>query len=210
MSLTALLNILATVAVLALVFAIIYFVSRHENDDAANSNKARRASRDGGVGAALRALQRYASLHGFQYIQPAHLQSGGREADLDAILVTYSGVVGIRCLGYNGEVYATSGEPEWLWVTQESRVRIPDPVTQSAADVRVLRDALMKDIKLRNVAVECLPVFTDKKLQLSAPKSCPIYRPKELMAALNKGRYLEDKGIDAAGIAALLRAACGQ
>lgn len=208
MSLTALLNILATVAVLALVFAIIYFVSRHENDDAANSNKARRASRDGGVGAALRALQRYASLHGFQYIQPAHLQSGGREADLDAILVTYSGVVGIRCLGYNGEVHANSGEPEWLWVTQESRVRIPDPVAQSAADVRVLRDILMKEPRFRNVAVECLPVFTDKTLQLAVPKSCSALRAKELIPLLNRDKYLADTGLDAGAVAELIRAAC--
>ncbi|MBC5582386.1 NERD domain-containing protein [Anaerofilum sp. BX8] len=203
MTTNALLNILGLVAVLAVVFLIIYFISKSKSEEGP-TNTAKRAQKDRGVDAAVKALNRYASLHNFRILQPAHLHWGEKSAELDAIIVTFSGIVGVRCLGYNGEIFANSGEPDWLWVTQESRTRIPDPVAQCAADARVIRDVLMQNPKLRNVPVECLPVFTDKSVQLAVPKSSRIFRQKDLMSTLEKEKYLEDKGLDQETIATLL------
>ena len=123
------------------------------------------------------------------------------------MLVTFNGLVGVRCLGYNGEIFANPGEAEWLWVTGEGRERIPDPVAQCAADARALRDVLMQDTKLRSVPVECLPVFTDKSVQLSVPKSLSVLRRTQLIPLLEQQKYLEDRGLDVERVCALLEAA---
>lgn len=207
MTLNALINLIGILIIIVIVIAIFYFLSKNPSDDSGNS-PAKHARENGGVDQTLRALSRYASSHGFQILRPAKITSGGKTAQLDAVLVTYCGVIGVRCLGYNGEVFANPGESEWLWVTAEGRRRFPDPVAQCAADARVLRDLLIREPKLKNIPVECLAVFTDKDVQLSIPKSVPILRRKDLIPQLEQSRYLEDKGIDADRVTALLKGAC--
>ena len=206
MTTNALINLIGVIILIGIAVAVFYFLGKNQTDDSAAP--AKHARENGGVDQTLRALSRYAAAHGFQILRPAKITSGERTAELDAVLVTYCGVIGVRCLGYNGEVFANSGESEWLWVTAEGRRRFPDPVAQSAADARVLRDLLIREPKLKNVPVECLAVFTDKEVRLSVPKSVPILRRKELLAQLEQSRYLEDKGIDAARITELLKGAC--
>ena len=65
----------------------------------------------------------------------------------------------------------------------------------------------MQNPKLRNVPVECLPVFTDKSVQLAVPKSSRVFLQKDLMSTLEKEKYLEDKGLDQELVAGLLREA---
>ena len=62
MTTNALLNILGLVAVLAVVFLIIYFISKSKSEEGP-TNTAKRAQKDRGVDAAVKALNRYASLH---------------------------------------------------------------------------------------------------------------------------------------------------
>ena len=206
MTTNALINLIGLFLLIGIAVAVFYFLSKGQTDE--GPSPAKHARENGGVDQTLRALSRYASSHGFQILRPAKLTVGERTAELDAILVTYCGVIGVRCLGYNGEIFANSGESEWLWVTAEGRRRFPDPIAQCAADARVLRDLLIREPKLKNVPVECLAVFTDKDARLSVPKSIPVLRRKELLAQLEQSRYLEDKGIDAERITALLKEAC--
>lgn len=206
MTLNGWINLLVLVAVLAAICAAFFFLAR-KNGDEGPTNTAKKARADVGVEGVRRALSRYASLHGFTLLLDLPLQVNGETTRLDAVLVTYAGVVGVRCLGYNGEVFANSDEKEWLWVTQASRQRIPDPVAQCAADARAIRDLLMAEPRLRSLPVECLPVFTDKNLQLAVPKSVRVLRAKELIPTLDKEKYLQDTGCDKEAVAALLAAA---
>jgi len=208
MNTTAILNIAGVLVVLVIVLLVFFFILRSQNDDGPRKDK-HKPHTDGGVANMVSALGRYASMHGFVMIAPAALQSKDKECKLDAVLVTYAGVVGVRCMGHNGEIFANSGESEWLWVTSEGRNSLPDPVGQAAADVRVLRDLLMQNSALRNIPVECLTVFTDKTVQLAVPKSIPIYRRKELLSLLESEKYLQDKGIDLPAVAAVLKSAAG-
>ena len=206
MTLNAVLNILGMIAILAIALLAFYFVARSQNTETAPAAAKRRRT-DAGVDATLRTLSRYAASHGFKLLRPAHFSAGQRSAELDAVLVTFGGLIGVRCLGYNGEIFANPGERDWLWITAEGRERIPDPVAQCAADARALRDVLMQDPRLRSVPVECLPVFTDKKVQLSVPKSMPVLRRSQLNGTLEQQKYLEDRGLDVERVCALLEAA---
>ncbi|MDD2992687.1 MAG: NERD domain-containing protein [Pygmaiobacter sp.] len=210
MNTTAILNIAGAIVVLAIVLLVFFFILRSQNDDGPRPDK-HKPHTDGGVAKMVAALGRYASMHGFVMIAPAALQGKEKECQLDAVLVTYAGVIGVRCMGHNGEIFANTGESDWLWVTSKGRSPLPDPVAQGAADVRVLRDVLMQNGKgaLRNIPVECLTVFTDKTVQLAVPKSTPIYRRKELLSLLESEKYLQDKGIDLPAVAAALKSAAG-
>ena len=208
MNTTAILNIVGALVILAIVLLAFFFILRSQNDEGPRRDK-HKPHTDGGVAQMVSALGRYASMHGFVILAPAVLQSKDKECRLDALLVTYAGVVGVRCMGHNGEIFANSGENEWLWVTSKGRNPLPDPVAQAAADVRVLRDALMQNSALRNIPVECLTVFTDKDVQLAVPKSIPIYRRKELLSLLENEKFLQDKGIDLPAVAAVLKSAAG-
>ena len=206
LSLNALLNILGVLVVIAIAALVFYISVRDQNPDA-SAPAAKRRKTDAGVEATLRAVSRYAASHGFKMIRPAHFGVGERKTDLDAVVVTFGGLIGIRCFGYNGEIFANPGESEWLWVTGESREKIPDPVALCAADARALRDVLMQDAKLRSVPVECLPVFTDKAVQISAPRSLSLFRRNQLISTLEQQKYLEDRGLDVDRVCALLGAA---
>lgn len=206
LTLNALFNIIGVLVVLAIAAFVFYFAVRDQKTDA-STPAAKRRKTDAGVEATLRAVSRYAASHGFKVLRPAHFGTGERETALDAVVVTFGGLIGIRCFGYNGEIFANPGEQEWLWVTGESREKIPDPVALCAADARALRDVLMQDPKLRSVSVECLPVFTDKSVQISAPRSLSVLRRSQLISTLEQQKYLEDRGLDVDRVCALLEAA---
>lgn len=167
------------------------------------------ATRGAAAGAekAAAAARNFARSNGFRFIAPAHLSAKGATADLDAIVVGYFGVLGLRAYGYNGEVYGSAGEKEWLQVSpREERTTFENPLTQASADVRVIRDVLFGQ-KLKQIPVEVLCVFTDAKVQLALPKDAGHYTLQSLKSQLSKEKYLEDKGFELEAVEKALRIA---
>ena len=166
--------------------------------------KAKKAKSQDGVDKAVSALRRYATNHDFGFVAPVKLALGDKTVELDAAIVTYNGVVGVRCIGRNGEIFANPGDKEWLWVNGASREKFANPVDSCAADVRVLRDILIANGQ-RAAKVECHTVFTSSAVSLAVPKSTPIWRDsRSLLNALAADKYMEDKGIDKDAIVRIL------
>lgn len=195
METTAILYIIVTVALVAGAFLLFTKVMGGSEEN--GSQKAvKKAQRDDGVEKTVAALRRYAATHDFALAAPVVLKNGEKETRLDAVLVTYNGVVGVRCEGRNGQVYANPGDRQWLWVAGDTRESFESPVDQAAADVRMLRECL-NDAGVRGAkVVECFTVFTSSRVELAVPKSLAVYRPKSLMARLGGDRYMEDSGFD--------------
>ncbi|MDL2324135.1 NERD domain-containing protein [Ruminococcaceae bacterium OttesenSCG-928-A16] len=148
------------------------------------------------IGAAVSAARWFAQTNGYRIIAPYTLTRGEKTTTLDALVIGYFGVLGVKALGYNGEVYGDADEEEWLQVgAKETRTYFANPIRQAAADVRLLRDALFAH-KLKQVPVEVVCVFTSPRAQLALPRSTGHYTLKEFKALLRKDKYQQDNGFD--------------
>lgn len=136
---------------------------------------------------------RFAKSNGFRIIAPAVVQGKNKTANLEAIVIGPFGILGIKGLGYYGNVYGTKDEAEWLNVTTlGARTKFPNPIVEGAADVRAIRDALFaKNIKM--VPVEVANVFTAKEVQLGVPRDAGHYTLKTFKAYLNREKFMEEK-----------------
>ena len=149
----------------------------------------------------------FARSNDFRIIRPAVLEGKGRTAHLDALVVGYFGVLGVKALGHTGEVYGNANENTWVQIApNRERISFANPITEASADVRVVRDALFA-AKIKAVPVEVAVVFTEKNIQLALPRSLEFYTTKTFHQQLKKEKYQKDAGIDLDAVEKALRAA---
>lgn len=139
--------------------------------------------------------QTFAKMQGYQVIAPAKLAKDGKFANLDFILVGYFGVLGVKCIGLNGEIYGSAGDNMWLQVKPEKRVSFVNPLKEAQNDVRVIRDTLFT-AKLKSVPIETVCVFTHPYATLALPRSTGHYTIKEFKALLGKDHFVQDKRVN--------------
>ncbi|MDL2295039.1 NERD domain-containing protein [Ruminococcaceae bacterium OttesenSCG-928-D13] len=180
----------AVVSVVALVALVIWYL-RKQNPKAKGA-----VGRDHGTAKAAAAMRGFARSNSFRYIAPVRFERSGIQANLDAVVVGYFGILGVVALGYNGEVYGNPNDAEWVQVSETGeRVKFPNPITEASADVRALRDVL-NSAGLKRVPVEVVCVFTNPDASLALPRSTGHYTMKSFKALLKKEKYLEDSGLD--------------
>lgn len=169
--------------------------------------KERRAKNLGGSRAAsapLSAARRFAMTHRYEIVQPAHIVSSGKEADLDFLLVGCFGVLGVKCIGLGGTIYGGASEAEWTQISGGVRTPFANPIAEASAATRVVRDVLFA-AKRKNVPVETVCVFTNPKAELALPRGTGHLTVKEFRSLLARDKYLYDKGVDEKAVAQLLR-----
>lgn len=176
---------------IALIVGVVYLIYRKDHPPVRKTK-----GRESTTQSAVQALRSFARSNSFRFIAPARLVRGENTAKLDAVMVGYFGVLGLKALGYNGEIYGEAGDENWLQVGEDGqRNYFANPITEAAADVRVVRDALFTK-KLKKVPVEVVCVFTNPKAQIALPRSTGHLNLKEFKALLRKDKYLEDTGLD--------------
>lgn len=143
----------------------------------------------------LRIARRYAALHQYQVIAPAQLAKDGKYADLDFILVGWFGLLCVKCIGLGGQIYGSLEDEMWLQLDGDRRVSFANPMRAAEADSRLVRDTLFA-AKLRNIPVETVCVFTNKKAALMLPRTTGHCTVKEFRALLAKSKYEQDKGVE--------------
>lgn len=161
-----------------------------------NPKVAKSQGKDTAKQSAVSAVRRFARSNGFRVIAPANLAKNGRFANLDAVVVGYFGVLGVKAYGYNGEIYGNASDEKWLQMAADgTRNYFLNPVAEAAKDVRVIRDALF-GYKMKTVPVEVVCVFTNPKVQMAVPRSVPYLTQKTFKQLLDKEKYLQDTGLD--------------
>ena len=154
--------------------------------------------------AVLRQLRRYASANEFQVVEPVQIENAKASADLDALLVGWFGVLGVKCLGYGGTIYGQASDAQWIQDVNGQRRVFDNPLKKAEQSARAVRQALF-EAKIKNVPVETLVVFTGKKTQLALPRSCGHYTVDQFSNYLKSVRFEEDKKVEVEPVAAALR-----
>lgn len=163
-----------------------------------------------GADKVVAAARHFAHANDAILIAPAHLAQKGRTATLNALVVGYFGILGVRALGYNGTIYGRGDEDEWVQVAaNEQRVYFQNPQKQDADDVRVIRDALFAG-KFKTVPVEVVTVFCNKKAELALSRKAEALTMKNYKTMLRKEKYEKDAGVDIKKIEEALRKALVQ
>lgn len=143
----------------------------------------------------LRAARRFAALHQYQVIAPAHIAKDGKCADLDFILVGWFGLLCVKCVGLGGRLYGSLDDAMWLQIDADRRVSFANPMRAAEADTRLVRDTLFA-ANLRGIPVETVCVFTNSKAALALPRGTGHYTARDFKALLGKSKYEQDKGVD--------------
>jgi len=145
--------------------------------------------------APLRAARTFAGLHQYKVIAPAQIAKDGKLADLDFIVVGCFGLLCVKCIGLGGQIYGGLDDEMWLQVNGERRVSFVNPMREAEADTRLVRDTLIT-AGMRNVSVETVCVFTNKKAVLSLPRNTGHFTRKTFRALLQKSKYEQEKNVD--------------
>ena len=147
-------------------------------------------------GKAVAIAKRFARSHSFVFINKPRLSANGRDANLDALVIGYFGILGVKAMGYGGTIYGSADEKVWVYKTDDANRReFPNPLQEAAVDIRVIRDILFAS-KMKTVPVEVVAVFTNENAALALPKQTGHYTLKEFRALLSKEKYLKDTGLD--------------
>lgn len=203
----------AAVVLVAIICLTFYFIRRTRQNNEPNMGPAaaRNASEAGmpddehnGVAGVLATLRRFAATNDFEVVAPVEVAGTRGEADLDAVLVGWFGVLGVKCLGYDGTIYGSDADEVWTQVNKGGRRSFANPLRRAELNTRVLRErALQRGVK--NLPIDCIVVFTGKKAELAMPRTLPYQTSKTLSGFLNTARFAEDKKVDTETAAAAFK-----
>lgn len=157
-----------------------------------------------GADGIVRAVRRYAAAEGCTVIAPVEVTGSRDTADLDLLLVGWFGVLGVKCIGWGGQIYGSAAEPQWTQVLGGERCTFDNPLTRAGKSERAVRDVLFA-AKLKNVPVETAVVFTNKAAELNLPRSTGHYTEKTFLAYLRSPHFEEDKKVEIEPVVAALR-----
>lgn len=157
-----------------------------------------------GRDAIVRQLTRYASMQEYKVVEPVNLVGVHGTTDLDALLVGWFGVLGVKCLGYGGDIYGSLDQEEWSQTLNGKRRNFQNPMTRAQKSSLVIRDVLF-EAGIKNVPVETAVVFTGKNPQLMLPRSTGHYTPATFTAYLKSIHFEEDKNVQVEPVAKLFR-----
>lgn len=181
--------LIGSIVIIALItIGVIFYFHRKDHP-----KKDRQTEKNAYLKNSLRVLKKFGLDYNYEVTSPAPITVKDKHADLDAVVIGYFGVIGIISLGYNGEIYGSRNEQNWLQVApDESRHYFKNPITQSDEYVRILRQTLFNE-GIKQVPVEVFVVFSAPKVNIALAKDVNYYTPKTLGKQLAKEKYGQDK-----------------
>lgn len=194
--------VLIAVLLLVAIAGIVLFADREKTGP-------RRARTDRNTSAALRVLKTWAAASDCRLLGAADLTYKDRTVHTDALLVGWFGVLCVRVLGYNGQVYGSPRQAQWLWAAADRRENFASPLEEGAVAVRAVREVLMA-AGVRNPFCEAVCVFTDPKVELAVPPDSGAIKLAALRPYLRQEKFRTDRGYDLDKLCEALRPLTGQ
>ena len=139
-------------------------------------------------------LLRYANKNGMALVVPGSLRSGGKTAQLLALLVTPNRIIGLQCMGFGGAL--TPGEDGQKWNQHANYQDIPfdDPLASAAVQRQIAQDAL----KHNNIhaQVDVYTVFTNARVSFPQGKPAGLFTRSEFFDFLDNTKALRSGSLD--------------
>ncbi|MBQ8612194.1 MAG: NERD domain-containing protein [Oscillospiraceae bacterium] len=154
-----------------------------------------RGRKKANANAAVTALRSFAVNNGCKVLGPVRFTRGEQTVTLDGVLVGWFGVLGVKGIGYNGQIYGNPKEQQWLWVSADKRESFANPMEECTLAARMMREALMK-AGVRSPESEAVVVFTDSKAELCIPRDAGVMKVADLRSYLRKEKFQKDRGYD--------------
>ncbi len=185
---TQILSIVLTVVITLVGFLIYYILQKKKTSGGGKSLPKEYAS-----GKVVSLLHRFSKSNGYRFLSAVPLQNG---TTLDALCVGEFGLLGVKSYGYNGTVYGSAGDKEWVRIGQDGkREHFANPVLEANQDVQALRKAL-QNTKGRMAPIEVVVVFPNGKTQLAVEKKAGVLRMSDLKSLLGRDKYQKENGVD--------------
>lgn len=106
-----LMDLLLLLLVIAAAVAVYFFFVKSRDEGTETPRKAKNLDGAKKSAKALSAARRFAALHQYQVIAPAQIVKDGKFADLDFIIVGWFGLLCVKCVGLDGQIYGNPGDP---------------------------------------------------------------------------------------------------
>ena len=129
----------------------------------------------------------FAARNKMKLVAPGLIKYKGDEANVTAYLVSKSGILGIHCMGFNGEIKASgTGESEWTQTMNGETVTIESPLLKMEHSRSVVKPAF--ESAGITAPLEFAAVFTTAGVKLAADVwSCEnVYSGKRFMDILKE------------------------
>jgi hypothetical protein len=157
------------------------------------------------------ALRRYAGIRRFKVLGDVEVETKGKSAKIENLLIGFFGVLMVHTLGARGEYYGTLDGDQWSVVLDEKRTAFLNPVKEQEKAETILRSVFSSN-KLYNIPIEHIVYVSSKskKTGIYITNSGEILPPGRLGEYLQKTKFDADIGLDVDAIAKAIEGAKGQ
>ena len=186
-------EILTLLVLVGIIVLAVIFIPKLLNND--TEKKIKKQKLNCGLNKGNKVLKAFASENGFRYLGACKFVKGEETVEVSSMVIGTFGIFGIIENGRNNEVYGTEKEKQWVQISKDKKEYFENPMDNANRSVVFVREPLSNN-KLHNIQIEILPVFCASNLSLVVPKSCKVYKPKQLKGILFKDKYIKDRKVN--------------
>lgn len=151
-------------------------------------------SRSGDLKSLVSTLLIFARRNKLGLVYPGTVARGTKTANLLALLVTGSEVIGIDCFGYGG-IVSEKKNGSWNQHMNGNDQTIPNPLTACREQYTLVR-ALMDENGMREIPLRIVAVFTARNVEVVTSHPGEVFNTTGLIEHLRESVNAEDRNID--------------
>lgn len=149
----------------------------------------------------LAVLLKYVKKNKISLVYPGTLEHNKNTANLLAIIITKSKIIGVNCFGFGGIVAKKTNEKysDWYQHINGQDNKIPDPIKLGQKQYDIIR-SYMDDNNMKEIPLVLASVFTNRHVNMVDYSSIGVYTQKSFISYLDSF-IMEDRGIDTDSVA---------
>lgn len=145
-------------------------------------------------------LKKFGVIRNYKVLKDVHLSVGGREAQIDHMMIGFFGILFVSTVNDTAEYYGEVKDPSWTKVSGKSgekRTRIDNLVEKNLRNIDVVREIFAKN-DVFNIKMEGLVVFCGnrKKTLIGITGSPSLMTYQKFKSYVRKSKFEKDNNVD--------------